>query len=515
MNVLKNMRFAISITLLLAFGGLYACGGGAAQVRTETAPTKVAAPSEQPGEEEEDLSVREEVKERIITYHDSISKEAQDLFREGTSVALANPPDYAKAIEKFEASIEEDPAFLEAYTNLGKIHEKQRHTEKARTVYQRALDTNGEKPETLKFRAFIGKLYLVDARHQKLIGNVDQYKALLKKGKAILDNILAQDENNIAANNAVALYWMMQNDNDQAEQFVIKVLAREPKDTEALNTRGLINLERGELNVARWLFSEKVLKLDPNSIEAYTNLGVTFVRMGKLPQAVGAFKNALKLDPLNLPATMNMASVQLNWLDYESAATAYKAVLDTQKDNAEAMIGLGSALWGQSKYKEAIVLFEDALKLNPNNQDLLLRIAKIQESHLDAPDDAIATLRKYMELKQLGPESIVARRIQMLIELKQMNEEGDSPEDDPFGDGDGFGDEDGAEETPAEETPAEEAPTEEAPTEEAPTEEAPTEEAPTEEAPTEEAPVEEAPPTAEPESTGEGSVNTEDNEENG
>ena len=507
MKLMKNMRFVTKISSILFLGGIYACGGGSSQVRTEQPAAVAKTPSTDTAEkeEEEDLSVREEVKERIITYHDSISKEAQDLFREGIAVALAIPPDYDQAIGKFEDSIKTDPAFLEAYANLGKIHEKRRNTQKAREIYQSALDTNGEKPETLKFRAYIGKLYLVDARHAKLVGNTAKYDELVKQGKAILDNILAQDENNIAANNAVALYWMMQDDNDQAEQFVIKVLEREPKDTEALNTRGLINLERGELNIARWLFAEKVLRLDPNSIEAYTNLGVTFVRMGKLPQAVGAFKKALKLDPANLPATMNMASVQLNWLDYESAANAYQAVLKVQKDNSEAMIGLGSALWGQAQYKEAIGQFEKALKLNPANQELLLRVAKIQESHLDAPDDAIATLRTYMAQKQLGPDSNVAKRIQMLIELKAMNEEGGSSDDDPFGDGDGFGDEDGGEST------SDEGATEETPAEEPASEEAPAEEPASEEAPAE-APVSEE---AAPETTGEDTVNTDNNEESG
>jgi tetratricopeptide (TPR) repeat protein len=154
------------------------------------------------------------------------------------------------------------------------------------------------------------------------------------------------------------------------------------------------------------------------------------------------------------------------------------------------MIGLGSALWGQGEYNKAIELFESALKLNPSKTDLLLRVAKIHENHLNAPDDAIAILRRYMALVQAGPESNVAKRIQMLIDVKKMNEEGSMDDADPFGDEDAdsdpFDEDSPAEEAPAEEAPAEEAPAEEAPAEEAPAEEAPSEEAPVEETSTDE-----------------------------
>ena len=36
----------------------------------------------------------------------------------------------------------------------------------------------------------------------------------------------------------------------------------EPHNVVALNTRGLINLMAGQLNIARWVFEEKVLRED-------------------------------------------------------------------------------------------------------------------------------------------------------------------------------------------------------------------------------------------------------------
>ena len=467
----------LSISIVFA---LTACGGASQQVVTNdggpkkvtTAPKADGTPKDAP----EDLTKRSEVKERIIKYVEGVEKKAQDYLREGLTFALKSPPDYPKAREKFEDAIDEDSGFREAYTNLGKVYEKERRLEKAKAVYERALRKLGDKTETLDFRAHIAKLSLINARQAKALGKITEYDRLLNEGKSLLDNVDARDSENVAGNNSLALYWLMKDDLDKAEEFVVRVLARDPANTAALNTRGLINLKRGNLRVARWIFAEKVLSLDPNSVEAHTNVGVCYVRLGSLPSAVVSFNKALKLDPANVPATMNLASVQLNWLDYASAIKGYTFVLEQRPDNVEAMLGLAFAQWGAGEYKDSISSFSKAYNVDKRKSEVLLHIAKIYESHLDKMDEAIAALREYMGANQMGPDSDIGKRIKMMLDMKKMQEEAEAeekanankPKEDDAEEGGDDASADGADETSetpadtdekkADETPADAAP---------------------------------------------------------
>ena len=143
--------------------------------------------------------------------------------------------------------------------------------------------------------------------------------------------------------------------------------------------------------------------------------------MGALPAAVRSFKTALDLDPDNLPAHLNLASVQLNWLDYAGAAERYELVLSRQKDNVEAWIGLGSSQWGMMKFEDAVKSYHAALKFDSRRTPILLKIAKIYETHLDKLDDAIATLNRYMDITGEGVDSAVGKQIKMLVDMKKMD----------------------------------------------------------------------------------------------
>ncbi len=70
----------------------------------------------------------------------------------------------------------------------------------------------------------------------------------------------------------------------QAESILARVLARNPKDQEALLTMGKIYLQKEQPNQAQDYFRE-VLKLNPESEQAHYDLGVALGRMGRTAEA--------------------------------------------------------------------------------------------------------------------------------------------------------------------------------------------------------------------------------------
>ncbi|NOZ02953.1 MAG: tetratricopeptide repeat protein [Deltaproteobacteria bacterium] len=400
------------------------CGGSTSQVK-ETGP--VVTKQKAPAEEEEDLTERKVVVPKKIEFVEGIDKEAQKAFKRGVIAVSATPPDYVAARTEFEKAIALDKAFLEAYFNLGMTYERTEQPEKAIEVYERAIRAN---PGNLDAEAYIGKVYLSLSHRAKQSGNADKARKLENDAKKIFDEIIIKDPDNVTANNALALYWLFRGKRDMAEDFVKKVLMMKPRNVVALNTRGLINLMAGKLRIARWVFEEKALKEDPNSTEAWTNLGLTYFKMGKTPEAVTSFEKAIELNRDNVPARMNVAAIYLDYLHYEAALKEYNAVLKLVPNNVEALIGSGSSLLGMHKPKEAVERWEKAIKLAPNRAVLYARTGKVYETLLNEMDKAIAAYEKYVALANPPANDPIKAKLPV---LKQIQAQGGmmAPEPEP------------------------------------------------------------------------------------
>ena len=225
----------------------------------------------------------------------------------------------------------------------------------------------------------------------------------MTKAKALLDQIISKDATNVAANNALALYHLLRDDVDTAERFVKEVLYVEPSNVTGLNTRGLINLKRGKLLLAKWVFENKVLREDPSSTEAHTNLGYTYIKMDQRPLAMKHFELALEHDPENMEVRQNIAALLLEHLDYAGALGHYDKILQTQPNNLEAKSGRCDALYGlggsaEDKTKQfgaAIACYDAFIKDRPERADLYKRIAETYQNKLQDLDKAVVYFELY------------------------------------------------------------------------------------------------------------------------
>ena len=316
--------------------------------------------------------------------------EAQKSFRDGVISVYQAPPDYSTAAQSFEQAAGQDKNFLEAYFNLGMVYERTGRNEEALSVYQKALDAN---PESGSAKGYVGKVYLAKARDAFMAGDAVKGAELESKAKSLFDEVIARDPDNVEVNNALALYWLMKarGEKDRARQldalttcedFVQNVLTLQPGNVVALNTRGLVYLLKGELQIARWIFENKVLTLDKYSTEAFNNLGLTYYKLGDTPKAVVNFQRAIATNQENLEARLNLAAVFLNYLNYAAAREQYEYVLANQPELVEAVVGLGSCKVGMHEFDDGFALYKKAFELDSGRADLLLRIARIYQVKL-------------------------------------------------------------------------------------------------------------------------------------
>jgi tetratricopeptide (TPR) repeat protein len=415
------MRWNTLIVIGLA-AALVACGGSGKVTRstgsTSTARTGSSASSTASSDSskksrdqltDEDFRLRKIEEVKAPTWLPGVKHKAQDAFRDGTKAALSSPPRYSDAAKKFREAIDLDPKFMEAYFNLGMIHERQGDREEAMEVYQTALEEN---PDDVSASAYVAKLYLGKARSAGLRGDDGEKQEWLGKTKALLDDLIAKAARNEAVNNAMALYHLYLGDIETAERYVKEVLYQEPTNITALNTRGLLNLQRGQYLIAEWIFLRKVLERDPNSTEALTNLGYTYIQLGQRPLAMRYFKKALKQDPSNMDVRMNIAAMLLEHLNYAEAYAHYSKVRDAEPRNIEAHEGQCDAQYGmgggakdkKAAFQTAIDCFLDYMRKRPARADLYLRIANTYQQQMQDLDNAVKYLEMYAAKATLSPE---------------------------------------------------------------------------------------------------------------
>lgn len=130
-------------------------------------------------------------------------------------------------------------------------------------------------------------------------------------------------------------------------------------------TKGLAAHQAGDLAGAAASYRQ-VLVHDPNSKEAYYNLGLIDQTNGSLASADSNYSLALSIDPTYVPALYNLAIVKTAQGDPDAAIDLYRAVIDVDRKYAAAHLNLGFALIENGDEKEGNAHLTRAVTLDPS-----------------------------------------------------------------------------------------------------------------------------------------------------
>jgi tetratricopeptide (TPR) repeat protein len=136
------------------------------------------------------------------------------------------------------------------------------------------------------------------------------------------------------------------------------------KDAATLNALGVtyLNLEKLDEAVATL---RQALSLDSELPEIYVNLGNALTRKGDQGAAIDAFRNAIQASPASAAAHSNLATVFQAQGDFEQARYHFQKAIWSDPDNAAPHYNYGRALAEKKKLAEAELELEAALKLDP------------------------------------------------------------------------------------------------------------------------------------------------------
>ncbi len=102
----------------------------------------------------------------------------------------------------------------------------------------------------------------------------------------------------------------------------------------------------------------KFIEVNPESVAAWTNLGVVLARQGRFSAAIEAYASALKIDPNALPALVNLGLSYYKMSDWRNAADSFEKVLSQNPEDrrsrqlfAVALSQLGNCERAASEYE--------------------------------------------------------------------------------------------------------------------------------------------------------------------
>jgi predicted O-linked N-acetylglucosamine transferase (SPINDLY family) len=218
-----------------------------------------------------------------------------------------------EAVAAYRQALALQPAYAEAYNNLGCALHAQGHLEEAVAAYRQALALRPAYAEA----------------HYNL-GNALQAQSRLEE--------------------AVASFR--------------QALIHKPAFAEACNNLGNILQEQGKLEEAVAAYRQAA-RHRPSYPEAHNNLGCALQAQGRLEEAVAAYRQAVALKPAYAEAYNNLGLARQEQGRLEEAVAAYRQAVRLRPGYPEAHNNLGTALQVQGKVEEAVAAYREALALKP------------------------------------------------------------------------------------------------------------------------------------------------------
>lgn len=206
----------------------------------EKKPAVVEKPASPPMfEKEETAPLPHQAKQESVK--DLLEREVIRRFNAG--VSFHTKREWGKAIQAYQKVIEMDPAYVEAYNNLGVLYQEMGDLDGALKSYQKAIEIN----------------------------------PIYEKG---LNNI--------------GILLSLKGENDRAMEMFLKVLAVNPNHIESHIHLGTLYKKNGQLDkgVESYL---RALNMNPFQAEAHYNLGLLYEQMGKKDLAVSHLRQFIYL----------------------------------------------------------------------------------------------------------------------------------------------------------------------------------------------------------------------------
>ncbi len=151
-------------------------------------------------------------------------------------------------------------------------------------------------------------------------------------------------------------------------------------------------------------FISRALKVNSNSADALSNLGLALHSTGRYDEAISSYRHALDLAPDHPEILYNLANASLALDKIDEALSNYDHVLAVAPGHAGALVNRGNALLRLNRPVEAIASYDNALASLPGHPQILTNRGHALR-RLDRPVEALADFRAALATAPEFPEA--------------------------------------------------------------------------------------------------------------
>ncbi len=244
--------------------------------------------------------------------------------------------------------------------------------------------------------------------------------------------------------------YLLKNQPDRAESIAAALVKQNPRNAMAHNLAGMTYFSTGKVQIAREQFLQTI-EIEPNSVNALTNLGRMEYKASAYAEAQAYFERALRVSPDNaMLMTLLGYSSQgqgdavsaIEW--FEKARSGNPAAIDARlalirhylpkqrrqlalnialeaaraaPENPIVLNALGVVQMWTEEHKNALGSFREVVRLAPKSSDALLNLARAYIALREIPKARAALKRALV----LSPDHSFAVSTLAMLETRQGN----------------------------------------------------------------------------------------------
>jgi len=325
--------------------------------------------------------------------------------------SLAGLKDWESSVDAFEKAIQFDPSRSATYSELGAAQMASGDAVAAEAAFRKAVDLDPKssialvslanfvwskgdpdqaealfkralaaEPKSVAVNRGFAMFYMVRNKPEaaepylKTVADVTatpeakyalaEYYLRLRRvddARALVEPFVKDDKTYVASSIRLARIEAYADKKAEAHRILDGVLAREPKNVEALLLRGQLFLsENNTINALTAL--QTAVEGNPNSIAAQIALAQTYALRGSVKEAIKAFNDALKIDGNNSVARIGLAKMQVANGQAADAVPLLMKVVAANPGNLEARLLLLQGFIAVGDATQATALANDLLK---------------------------------------------------------------------------------------------------------------------------------------------------------
>ena len=216
---------------------------------------------------------------------------------------------------------------------------------------------------------------------------------------------------------AVALH--QRGDLDKAEVLYNKVLAKSPKNFQALYLLGMLELHRQNPGRAIELL-DSAIEINPAHLDTQFDRATALEDLRRYKEALAGYDAVLALNPKFNEALFRRGNVLRELGRHMEALDCYKRLLSADPTHAKAWFKQGNTLHDLDRVNEALPSYERAVALAPDYPEALFNLANTLKD-LDRLQEALVRYEHVLQVEPNFTEAI-ANRAYVLAALNRPQE---------------------------------------------------------------------------------------------